>query len=201
MHRWLFCGWLLAAMAWAQPAWVADLLQPKDLPELCKNVYDATLAGQNPSTPFSSYTLRGTNVTFQTPRGSAYSVCASRARAKEAVPTSFAPLSLAFIYGEVPQLSQLQNWAAAMVLFDATGNEIARLLPNTQVAAPFNPANWSAQCSGNPCVYKGFNLYYFLPTAEFVAKLSEATSYGFLVVRGSNAERFRINKDNAPNLR
>lgn len=202
----LFAILLALGFAAAQPAWVTDILSPSDRAAYCKQIHGST--SKNATTPnfLSRHVVQidGLNLAFQTPRGSVYALCESAAKQLKAVPAAndLPLLYLVFIGGTVVELSQARAFAAAVALYNANGQEIARLNYDEQLSSLGDMSDWKVSCTGGgTCTWRGTNSYYFRPTSQFLAQLKNAHSFGVIANRGEGIKAYRITKANFPGLR
>lgn len=104
------------------------------------------------------------NVELQPPRAQAYLRCLSQARSLK--PKSYAGLTILqqtavlILSGEIRELKYAEEWAVALSIRNKDGEEIARVLPASEVVG--DPRRWSLDCSRGGCVWKGSNVYNFV---------------------------------------
>lgn len=199
---------LVLSSALAQNTWVSSILNPSvdERVVLCDEVFNATTNNKTLPSFDKHYALLSASprILFQTVQGSVYSVCNSRAKALDNKPQASAlsnvPLIL-WVYGRVTELDDARRWAAVLVLYDASGNEIYRLRYDPTGSELGNTKRWDVSCSSRPCTWSGSNIYYFYITNEALAKVNEASSFGIVVSRGRGIESFRIEYSQYTSLR
>ncbi|MDX2005823.1 MAG: hypothetical protein SFU83_11145 [Meiothermus sp.] len=193
-------------LAVAQQNWVESIINPtpESRAAVCKDVFERTTANTFQVSEIRTYLTQSGASQFQSILGSVLSVCRAAARRLDNIPSLSVLMStsvLLWVSGSVRELRSARDWAAVFVLYGQDGSEIARVRFNPRSSSLGNTDDWKADCSGSSCRWVGRNLYYFSINAEFLEKLKEATSFGFLYTDASGVNTVKFTQQEYPNLK
>lgn len=127
-------------------------------------------------------------VDIQTPAGSAFNICGSRARKLAAKPEgntlALAANTLVYIAGDAKERKLAEDWNAVLAPLDEAGNELGRLQA-TSASRKGQLDDWKPSCTSSGCKWVGRNVYYF-NTSKLDPK---AVSLRLIFTRGKGIEQ------------
>ena len=136
------------------------------------------------------------SIGYYFPQGFAFSQCRVQG-------TSFRPEKawtqqwlVLHVTGAAPDLAAASKWVAAIQVNNASGVEIARLMPDPRVTRLGEPRRWHKDCSKSPCVWIGGNFFHFDQSdAAFKAAILAGGTPRLLLRRGRGLENVAFPTD------
>ena len=128
-------------------------------------------------------------ITYQFPLGGAFNECRAQGRKLEPEIVAAVPYSIISVGGLATDLASASKWAAAIQVSDASGAEIARLIPDSSAVALGDLALWEKDCAKDPCAWKGRDVFLFASgDAAFKAAILAGGTPRLLLLRGRGLE-------------